>query len=48
MAEKQTHELLSELTDHEANVYDLTRSLARVAKQIKADTKEDIEPSNES
>lgn len=36
--------LLSALTDNEPNIYEMTRDMARVAKQIKEDTKEDPEP----
>ena len=37
-------DLLSELTDHEPNIYEMTKDLAKIAKQIKEDTKEDPEP----
>lgn len=37
-------DLLSELTDHEPNIYEMAKDLARIAKQIKEDTKEDPEP----
>ena len=40
----EVHSLLSQLTDHEPNVYELTRDIARIAKQIKEDTKESSEP----
>lgn len=38
------HGLLSDLTDQEPNIYELTKDLARISKQIKEDTKEDPEP----
>lgn len=38
------HGLLSELTDFVPNIYEMTKDLARIAKQIKEDTKEDPEP----
>jgi hypothetical protein len=45
MAEKyNVRDLLSELTDHEPNIYEMTKDLAGIAKQIKEDTKEDPEP----
>lgn len=37
------HSLLSEMTDHLPNIYEMTRDIAKVAKQIKQDTKEDID-----
>lgn len=40
----EVHCLLSDLNDQEANIYELTKDLARIAKQIKDDTKEDPEP----
>ena len=40
----EVHGLLSDLTDQEPNIYELTKDLARIAKQIKEDTKEDPEP----
>lgn len=40
----EVHSLLSKLTDHEHNVYELTRDIARIAKQIKEDTKEFADP----
>jgi hypothetical protein len=39
---RNEHSLLSEMTDYAPNIYELTRDLARIAKQIKHDTKEDI------
>lgn len=36
--------LLSDLTDIDANIYEMTKDLARIAKQIKEDTKEEPEP----
>ena len=39
-----THALLSDLTDQEPNIYELTKDMARIAKQIKEDTKEDPDP----
>lgn len=39
-----TNRLLSQLTDHNENIYDMTKELAGIAKQIKEDTKEDAEP----
>ncbi len=41
---KDTHELLSELTDNSGNVYSLTKDIAGVAKRIKFDTREEIDP----
>ncbi len=38
---KTLNYLLSALTDNEPNIYEMTRDMARVAKQIKEDTKED-------
>lgn len=38
------HSLLSDLTDNEPNIYELTKDLARISKQIKEDTKEDPDP----
>ncbi len=43
MAQNCGHSLLSEMIDHAPNIYEMTRDLARVAKQIKHDTKEDID-----
>ncbi|MDD9898820.1 MAG: hypothetical protein OXU45_07465 [Candidatus Melainabacteria bacterium] len=40
----EIHRKLSDLTDQEPNIYELTKDLARIAKQIKEDTKEDPEP----
>ena len=42
--EKTTNQLLSDLTDHNENIYDMAKELAGIAKQIKEDTKEDAEP----
>ncbi len=42
--EVNVHSLLSDLTDHDANIYEMTRTLARVAKHIKEDTKEESDP----
>jgi hypothetical protein len=39
-----TNRLLSDLTDYNENIYDMTKELAGIAKQIKEDTKEDAEP----
>ncbi len=39
--EETVYGRLSDLTDHEPNIYELTRNLARIAKQIKQDTRED-------
>ena len=39
-----TNRLLSDLTDFDENIYDMTKELAGIAKQIKEDTKEDPEP----
>lgn len=39
----KANSLLSEMNDHLPNIYEMTRDIAKVAKQIKADTKEDIE-----
>ena len=39
-----TNHLLSELTDYNDNIYDMTKELAGIAKQIKEDTKEDPDP----
>ena len=39
-----TNRLLSELTDYNDNIYDMTKELAGIAKQIKEDTKEDPDP----
>lgn len=36
--------VLSDLTDIEPNIYEMTKDLARIAKQIKEDTKEEPEP----
>jgi hypothetical protein len=45
MAEKyNVRDLLSELTDHQPNIYEMTKDLAGIAKQIKEDTKEEPEP----
>ncbi len=41
---KDSHEQLSELTDNVDNVYALTKDIAGVAKRIKFDTREEIEP----
>lgn len=41
--EVNIHSLLSDLTDYDSNIYELARNIARVAKQIKEDTKEDSE-----
>ncbi len=44
---RQTRHIeLSELTDEADNVYELTRHIAGVAKQIKEDNKEDTDPPN--
>lgn len=42
--EVSVHSLLSDLTDFDANIYEMTKTLARIAKQIKSDTKEEAEP----
>lgn len=36
--------LISDLTDHNENIYEMAKDLARIAKQIKEDTKEEAEP----
>lgn len=36
--------VLSDITDIEPNIYEMTKDLARIAKQIKEDTKEEPEP----
>ncbi len=41
---KDSHEQLSDLTDNAENVYGLTKDIAGVAKRIKFDTREEIEP----
>lgn len=43
---KGRHILLSDLTDQADNIYELTREIAGVAKQIKEDTKEETDPPN--
>jgi DNA-directed RNA polymerase subunit K/omega len=42
--EVTVHSLLSDLTDFDANIYEMARTLARIAKHIKEDTKEEAEP----
>ncbi len=41
---KDSHEQLSNLIDNAENVYALTKDIAGVAKRIKYDTREDIDP----
>ena len=38
---EEVHAKLSDLTDHEPCIYEMCRDIARVAKQIKFDTRED-------
>ncbi len=40
--EDSVHTLLSAITDHDANIYDMTKDLARIAKQTKEDNKEEV------
>lgn len=40
----KVHGQLSGLIDEVESIYDMTKDLARIAKQIKEDTKEDIDP----
>ena len=40
------HTELSDLTDDATNIYTMTRDIAAVAKQIKENSKEDIDPPN--
>jgi hypothetical protein len=44
MSQEQVHSELSDLADLNINIYELTRDLARIAKQIKEDTKEETDP----
>lgn len=39
-----TNQLLSDLTDFNENIYDMTKELAGIAKHIKEETKENPEP----
>lgn len=41
---EERHIELSELTDAENSVYELTREIAGIAKQIKEETKEEVDP----
>jgi hypothetical protein len=43
-AASKVHRQLSELIDEVQSIYDMTKDLARISKQIKEDTKEDIDP----
>jgi len=40
----ECHQQLSDLIDFDDNIYSMTKDLAGVAKQIKFESKEDIDP----
>lgn len=44
--EENIHRKLSDLNDEAGNIYEMTRDIAAVAKQIKEETKEEIDPPN--